>query len=336
MVFASVVKTVGTTVFAEPDKFLGISGASQAQLVSGVGGALLTSVLAGDGLNLNALFTKESLDRVVKAALIVAGNHPELVVDDNRFLTSLIGTTATEFAKTTTQLGNAFLPEAIRIILENTAENLELLMPAGKNRPEEHLLVVAGSEVLAQLAAESPPGAAWKVRFGAAEALHMLEAVAEEVVSNPGLLEQKAGAVHPLLGEMTKVVVETLRTTAPPQLTKQTGLAILEAALRAAGRRLEFLEKNQQDRMLIAVTLEAVLTSLFHPGMDPRAAWVLARDAVVGRLVTVIWEALVQHGATEAKVAESLKVLDEAAQTLAEGGPWSLEGFALRLAQRLA
>ncbi len=336
MVFTSVVKTVGTAVFAQPEQFPGLVGASQAELVSKVGGALLTSVLAGNGLNLHALFTREGLDRVVKAALTVVGNHPELLADDNRFLTNLIGTTATELAKATTPLANAFLPEAIRLILEHTAEHLELLMPAGKNRPEEHLLVAAGREVLAQLAAEPPTGAAWQVRFGPAEALQVLKAVAGEVVSNPGLLGKEADAANSLLGEMAQAVMATLRASAPPQLSGQTGLIILEAALRAAGQRLEFLEKDQQQRLFIAVALKTVLTNLFHADMGPRAAWVLARDAVVGKVVTLILEALVQHGVTEAKLAEARKALDEAALTLADRGSWSLESFALQLAQRLA
>jgi hypothetical protein len=272
----------------------------------------------------------------VKAGLLVVGNHPELVSDDNLFLKNLIGATATELAQSTTPLGRAFLPEAVRIILENTAGKLELLMPEGKDRPEKHLLVVAGRDVLEQLAAPPPPGATWKLRFGSADALRVLEAVVEEVVQNPGWLEKKAGDGHPLLGEVTKEVLATLRTTAPPHLTRQTGLAILEAALRAAGRRLEFLDKNQQNRRLIGLALEAVLTTVFHPEVDPRAAWVLARDAAVGRLVAVMLEKLAEHGVTEARIMEAQTVLQATVQLLAAGDVWSPERFALQLDQRFA
>jgi hypothetical protein len=336
MVFGSVVKSVGTTVFAEPEKFLGIPGATEGELVSGVGRALLTSLAAGDGLDLNALFTRESLDRVVKAGLLVVGNHPELVSDDNLFLKNLIGATATELAQSTTPLGRAFLPEAVRIILENTAGKLELLMPEGKDRPEKHLLVVAGRDVLEQLAAPPPPGATWKLRFGSADALRVLEAVVEEVVQNPGWLEKKAGDGHPLLGEVTKEVLATLRTTAPPHLTRQTGLAILKAALRATGRRLEFLEKNQRNRHLIGLAVEAVLTTVFRPDVDPRAVWVLARDAAVERLVAVMLEKLAEHGVTEARITEAQSVLQATIQLLAAGEVWSPASFASQLEQRLA
>jgi hypothetical protein len=336
MVFGSLMKSVGTTVLAEPEKFLGISGTTEGELVSGVGRALLTSLSAGDGLNLNALFTRESLDRVVKAGLLVVGTHPELVTDDNLFLKNLIEATATELAQTTTPLGRAFLPEAMRMILENTAANPELLMPEGEDRPEKHLLVVAGREVLEQLAAPPPPGATWRLRFGSAEALQVLEAVVEEVAKNPGWLEKKAGDAHPLLGEVTKEVLLTLRTTVSPHLNRQTGLAILEAALRAAGERLEFLEKNQQNRRLVALAVEAALTTVFHPEVDSHAAWVLARDATVERLVVVMLEKLAEHGVTEAKITEAQGVLEATVRILAAGDVWSLERFALQLEERLA
>jgi hypothetical protein len=336
MVFGSVLKSVGTTVFAEPEKFLGISGATEGELVSGVGRALLTSLMAGDGLNLSALFTRESLDRVAKAGLLVVGSHPELVTNDNLFLKKLIGAAATDLARSTTCLGRAFLPDALRIILESTAGRLELLMPEGKDRPEKHLLVVAGREVLEQLAAPPPPGATWTLHFGSAEALQVLEVVVGEVMHNPGWLEKKAGDAHSLLGEVTREVLATLRTTAPAHLARQTGLAILEAALAATGRRLEFLEKNQQERRLIGLAVEAVLTTVFHPQLDPRAAWVLARDAAVERLVAVTLEKLAEHGVTEARIMEAQTVLQSTAQLLAAGDVWSPERFALQLEQRLA
>jgi len=61
------------------------------------------------------------------------------------------------------------------------------------------------------LLAAPPLGPTWKLRFGSAEALQVLEAVVE-VVQNPGWFEKKAGDAHPLLGEVTKEVLVTRRT----------------------------------------------------------------------------------------------------------------------------
>ncbi len=336
MVLGSVLRSAGTTVFAQPERFLGITGAAQAELMSGVGQAVLGSILSTDGAYLTTLFTRESLDRVVKAALAAVGHHPELVRANSPFLKNLIGATATELAQPAKQLGCDFLPEAIRLILENTAENLDLLMPAGEDQPAKHLLVVAGREVLEQLGASPPTGARWRVRFGPADALQVMEVVIAEVLENPGWLEQKAGDARPLLGEVSKDVLETLRKSAPPRLRTKTGLAILVAALRAAGRRLEFLDKYPDNRRLIAVAVEAVLASIFRPSADARATWVLARDTTLVRLVSVALESLERHGVTEAKIAAVRKAIENTVRALAKGGAWSWEDLTARLEKGLA
>ena len=340
MVFGSVLRSAGTTVFAQPERFLGITGAAQAELVGGVGQAVLGSILSTDGAeagtDLTTLFTRESLDRVVKAALTAVGHHPELVRANSPFLKNLISATATELAQPAKQIGRDFVPEAIRLILENTAENLDLLMPAGENQPAQHLLVVAAREVLEQLAASPATGARWRVRFGPADALQVMHAVTAEVLENPGWLDQKAGDAHPLLGEVTRDVLETFRKSAPPRLRKQTGLAIFEDALRAAGRRLEFLDKNLDNRRLIAVAVEAVLASVFRPSVDARATWVLTRDSTLGRLVSVALESLERHGVTEAKIAVVRKVMEDTVHTLAQGGIWSWDDLTARLEKALA
>ena len=348
MVFGSVLKTAGTAVFAHPERFLGLMGAGQAELVSGVGQAVLGAFLSLDGgeggSDLTTVFSRESLDRVVKAALFAVGHHPELVLASSPFLRDLIGATAAELAQPAKRIGRDLLPEAIRLILENSAENLDLLMPAGVDQPARHLLVVAGREVLEQLDAPSAAGARWRVRFGPADALQVMEAVIAEVLENPGWVEKKAGDADPLLGEVIRDVLETLRRSASSRMRKQTGLAVLQAALRAAGRRLEFLDKTPEDRRLVGLAVEAVLGSIFRPGADAdagtgaqaRAAWMLARDATLGRLVSMAFECLERHGVSETKIAAVRKVMEETVKALARGRPWSWDDLMARLDKGLA
>jgi hypothetical protein len=335
MVFGSVLQSAGTTVFAAPERFLGVTGGAQAELVSGVGQAVLGAILAtdgpGGGADLTALFSRQSLDRVVKAALTAVGHHPELVRAGSPFLRNLIGATAAALAQPAAGLGRDFLPEAIRLILQHTTENLDLLMPAGPDRPAAHLLVVASREVLGQLAAPPAAGARWRVRFGPGDAMQVMEAVIAEVLENPGWLERRAGDADPLLGEATRAVLETLRASAPARLKRQTGLAVLEAALRAAGRRLEFLDKASKDRRLVGLAVESVLATIFRPGLHSRAAWMLARDATVGRLVSVALESLERHGVSEAKIAAVRKVMEDTVKALARGRPFSWDNLMARL-----
>jgi hypothetical protein len=340
MVFGSVLKTAETTVFSQPERFLGIRGAGQAELLSGVGQAVLGAIHSADGggagADLATLFTRESLDGVVRAALAVVGHHPELVRAGSPFLKNLIAATAAELARPAKRLGPNLLPEAIRLILEHTAENLERLMPAGADQPAHHLLLVAGREVLKQLDAPPAAGARWRVRFGPADALRMMEAVIAEVLENPGWLERQSGDADPLLGELIRDVLDTLRRSAPARLRKQTGLAVLQAALRTAGRRLEFLDKTSKHRRLVGLVVESVLATIFRPGLHSRAAWMLMRDATVGRLVNVVLESLERHGVSEAKIAAVRRVMQEMVKALARGRPWSWDDLMARLDKALA
>lgn len=335
MVFGSVLKTAGTTVFAQPERFLGITGAGQAELASEVGRAVLGSILSTDGIDLTTLFTQESLDRVVKAALVVVGHHPELVRAGSPFLKNLIVTTAAELAHPARRLGRDLLPEAIRLILEHTAENLERLMPAGVDQPAQHLLVVAGREVLKQLDAPPAAGARWRVRFGPADVLPVMEVVIAEVLENPSWLEKQAGDADLMLGEVIRDVLETLRRCATARLKKQTVLSVLEAALRAAGRRLEFLDKTSKHRRLVGLAVEAVLATSFRPGLHSRAAWMLTREATVGRLVSVVLESLERRGVNEAKIAAVRKVMEDTVKALARGRAWSWDHLMARLEKGL-
>jgi hypothetical protein len=164
----------------------------------------------------------------------------------------------------------------------------------------------------------------------------MMEIVIAEVLENPGWVEKKGGDADPLLGELIRDVLETLRRSAPARLKKQTGLAVLEAALRAAGRRLEFLDKTSKDRRLVGLAVESVLTTIFRPGLHSRAAWMLMRDATVGRLVSVVLESLERHGVSEAKIAAVRNVMEDTVKSLARGRPWSLDDLTARLDKGLA
>ena len=336
LVLRSVLSSAGQTIFAEPAKFLGIGGPAEGQLVSRVGQAILDSILDRDQIHLGQLITRDSLDRIAKAALAVVGQHPELFGADNQGLKNLIAATAQALAQSSTKIGRDFLPEAIRIILEKTADNFELLLPGGPDQPARHLLIVAAKQILEQLSASPPAGSKWTLQFGSAEALRAVESVVEEVLQNPGWIVTAAGEINTLLGDVTKVVLDTLRATAPPRLTKTTALAILEAALRAAGKRLEFLTQDQNNRRLVSLALEAILATIFRPGIDAKAAWVLARNATVERLTAIVFEKLARLGLTPARIEKVRQVIEEAIQLLAQGGRWSLEDFDIRLEAALA
>lgn len=324
LVFRSVLQSASATVFADPQKYLGISGAGQAELISNIGRAVFDSVLTTNAVDLPALFTPQSLDHVMKAALLAVSHHPSLVAGGNAFLKELVAATAGDLAQAAAPFGPQLIPEAIRLVLVHTAGNLELLMPDGVNQPHEHLLLVATREFLTQLSQPAPAGATWKPVFTAQDFTRLLEVVMDEVVQNPEWLVQQVGTVNTLLREVTREVIQTLQKIGGPRLRKGTGLRVLEAALRACGRRLEFTAPAQ-NRRLIGLAVEAALAGIFRPGAEAAAAWALARDAALERLVQLLLAKLERAGPSEDNITKAKTAIEKITQQIAKGGPWSWE-----------
>lgn len=334
LVFRSVLAGAGEAVFSDPARFLGLEeGASE--LVGRVGRSILDAVLDAEDLDLDDLLSRETLDGLVKAALDAVGRHPELLGVDDEGLTELIAAVAGGLAESSAEIGSGFLPEAIRLTLEATGEHLELLLPEDGDDPERHLLLIAARSLLAQLSVPPADDAGWKLRLRSDQALMVLESVFDEVVQNPRWVEEIEDEGETLLAAVAAEVLATLRALPGPKLTSRTGFAILTAALRVAGRRFELLAEEQGGRR-IALVLDAVLGTVFAPGVDPKAVWVLARDAVVERLVALALDAVARHGATLEKIQQVRAVVEEAIALLAAAEAWSLEDFAQRLETELS
>ncbi len=335
-VLRSVISSAGTTIFEAPDVYLGIGGAAEGELVQRVSKELLGAILEEDKVSLKNLLTQEGLNRIAKAAIAVVGDHPELLHIPNAGLQDLIRETASALAQSSTRLGKDFLPEAIRLLLEKTACNFETLLPEGWNQPAKHLLVIAAKNFLEQLSSPPPADAPWKLAFGSREALHLVDIVMDEVVQNPSWLLDDAHNISPFLGDVTKAILDTLRASAPPRLSRQTALAILEASLRATGKRLEFMETDPDNRKLISLALDAIFKTVFAPDMDAKAAWVLARDATLQRMVEISLEKLVVAGVDPARIEKLRGVVTDAVQSLSRGEVWSLTTYSKKLEMAFA
>lgn len=341
LVYRSVLEGAGEAVFADPETFLGLRE-GESELVGRVGRSILGVVLDQEGLDLDRLLSRETLDGVVKAALEAVGQHPELLGEDEEGLTRLLAALATGLSESSVAIGRGFLPEAIRIILERTGENLELLLPEGEDDPKRHLLLLAGRSLLAELAVPPAADAGWKLRLSPELALDVLESVFDEVLQNPRWVEEildeeaEEGDVGEriLLATVAAEVLATLRALPGPKLTTRTGFAILTASLKVAGQRLELLTEDDGIRRIVRV-LDAVLGTVFAPGVDRSALWTLARDAVIERLMALALDAIARNGATLEKIERVRQVVEETIALLAAAEPWSLEDFGLRLKAEL-
>lgn len=342
LIFRSTLRHAGETVLAHPGDFLGVDGEAEEVLVSRVGTSLLDAILpsADSPLDLGELFTAETLDDVVKSALGVLAQHPELLDldgDGKTGLRKIVEEIAEALAEESRALGPDLFPDIARLLLDRTAANLHLLWePDGG---DEHLLVTATHTLLTQLA-EPREGSEWGRALGRDTLLAVVEAVIDEVAENPGLITSRFrgkpvldAVVTSILAELTKLELDDV----PPG----TVASLLETAVRAAASRADFLDryKDASGRLkpVAAHVLEAILTSAFskYPAHE-RATWTLAQATVLDEMASVAFEKLASSGVDKGHLKVLRGVLDDVVARINAKQPFTIELFSELLEQRLA
>ncbi|NUN99638.1 MAG: hypothetical protein HUU01_03370, partial [Saprospiraceae bacterium] len=152
MLLRSMVKNAGEYVFQSADELLG-ANEGQALLIQSTGMAFLEVILdaPNDKFNIKGAFTTDTLDKVVRAALGAVAECPELIERKHQGIKAIIsGVARTLAAHPVLKNRPDLLPELVRLILEHTAQNLDLLWgPAEANG--EHLLFMGLQQILAEI-----------------------------------------------------------------------------------------------------------------------------------------------------------------------------------------
>jgi hypothetical protein len=201
-------------------------------------------------------------------------------------------------------------------------------MPGGVNNPAGNLLIVGLKQTMKELSAVPGAGAKWKLEFSSSEAQQVAQAVIDSVVANPGWIVSGAAGANTTLGDVTKAVLDTIRSIAPPdRISRDTVVAILQSSLRAATQRLEF-SVPEQNRMLVSQAIEAVLSPILAPNADASVKWALLRDEVIRELVRTTMEKLARFGITIAQIQKVRQTVSLIAETIRQGGKFSIEDFA--------
>jgi hypothetical protein len=339
LVFRSVLGTGGRMVLENPKTFLGIKADGEAALVSDVGTSVLGLILSEPTGNLSRVFSRESVDVVMKAALIAVAKHPEMLVDKkDKGLHALLVSVASELGQYETLLTAALLPDVTKLILEKTGDNLELLWPEMAQSPKNHLLLTAAKTSLAILT-KAPDGARWKPRFGRDDLLAVTRTVFDEVVQNPAWLLAAADGGDARLKIALEAALDVLRARGTQQLGLATATAVLQASIRTVALRAEFLERMPAGRPLagkpiLAAALDVTLKTMLQPP-GPRAAWRLARADAVAAVVRLCLGELARCGPSADRVGILDTFVQEQAAAIEAGKTWDLDTFATGLRKGL-
>ncbi|GJM35397.1 MAG: hypothetical protein DHS20C18_43980 [Saprospiraceae bacterium] len=272
LVLRSMVKNAGTYVFNSPaDLFDTNEGGSH--LIQSTGGALLEIILSDPHkIDISKAFNIESLDRMVKVALNVVAEHPSLIVAPNgqkqeAFRNIIIGISKA-IADTGIQRPD-FLPELVRLVLEHTAGNLEMLwLP--KRSGEKHLLVIAIRQLL-EVVSEPIPNAKWEPNLAKGQLIMIAENILDEVVENPEWVRNREEEDISLLQQVLKAVFGALATIPKRERFNGEVVALLiQISLRTVTNSQKVLDTinwsgHTEKVVILNKALDLIFTYTFNP-----------------------------------------------------------------------
>ena len=210
--------------------------------------------------------TDRGLEAVTQAALTVVSKHPDILLNtSNKGLNELVSSMAEDLAKTDTLFAKEAMPEILRLLLDNTADNIELIWPDPKD-VSSHLLTKAASRTLKVLADNST--GQWKLEFTHSDAVEVIGCVFDELKANPAWLTGDARDFDTALNVILDETLSVIRTKGDPKMTRNAAKNILFTTMTTALTRVEFMEKHPYGyaaKPFITACLDVILTEVIKP-----------------------------------------------------------------------
>ena len=291
LVFRSVLGSAGKAVVDNPAFFLKQTKAPQQALTSQVGSAVLDAILSSPQGELDKAFNSAALQSVIKASVSVISQHPSLLVkDDQKALTVIVQQVSAELAGFTEPLGADLIPKTIELILQKTADNVELFWLDENGNPKPNPLIQVAKTVIATLQV-LPEGATWRIQFTRPSVDQLIDWTMQAVVDNPAWLLDKAGDVNSNLEVALSAMLGSLRKLDDIRFSSQNAVALIEVGLKAVMLNQDFVKKRDQDQqVVIAAIFDVVLDSFFGHGVSPAQ-----RQFVHFQLVSFFMDELLQE-----------------------------------------
>jgi hypothetical protein len=318
------VQSSAETILAQPSRFFDV-GENEADLVARVGGAMAELVIGEDALTFHRLLSGEGLARLTEAVVSAVAANPDLLKIGNQGIRAVLIALARDIEKAPGLLAPDMLVELARLVLERTAENMDLIWGKRFSRPDRHLLVTATKTLLVELSRPAPGG--WRPVLTRDQILAIAEAVFDEVIDNPAWLIARADAGNPMLAEALRAIIDALRELDGDLFSADTFMAIIRTGLGAVAVRAEFLVRlpdaaGEQGKVAIAALLEAIFSTITDDNAPEGGRWRLARNSTILMVVEIVIDELAEYEINQ----ETIDRVREAIQDLlAYEGPFEIE-----------
>ena len=328
LIFRSILQSAGRMVSEDPATYLGIDDEANATFIEDISTALLDVIANTAEGKLGKAFGKNSLSSIVNAALGAVSKYPELVTNNKHGLKLLIAQIAEELSSLNLINSHHILPEAMRLIIQISGENLEALWPDSGNNPKQRVLMMATKDLLMHLSQAPTHTATWKLTFTKENITSMLDTALYEVANNPAWILDKANNESQYLSTALDAMLSVLRTTADHRISTSSATKLIQTGLRAAAVRMEFLDKLPNGNQIIGEIFDTVLSLILKQDQETKAAWRLARGDILIDIMKITLKKL-ESTKIEKNQINSLKtVLTEQINQINNGEPWNLQHFA--------
>jgi len=332
-VFRSVLTHGGKTVLSDPSRFLGTSNKDSASMINQVGSAVL-DVMVNKVVNdpvkgkveLGAFLSQEAINSMVKASFVAVAENPSFFKIKNKGIENILGQLFTDMSKYPNDIGLGMMPEVARLVLENTAENLDTVWPGDTDKAAQHLLLHASKTTL-DLLAKPASGGNWKPLFNKTQTLALVDSMVKEVANHPEWITAKVQD-KPMLHHALTGALEALQTIPASQLNKGGRLSVVQSAVKAVALRQELIEKKNIDgkeQYLISFAVGAITDLVFGNQASAKARWTLAKTEVYTQLVDVFLNRVTEGGTQPEKVKALKSAFAAEIAKLDTGGAFSMK-----------
>ncbi len=234
---------------------------------------LLQLVLFGaDDIDYSQGFNQDLADEIIDAALLVMSQQPELFTGEEALQNIIQSLTASLSASDFREPG--ILPELVRMILESTALNAQLIVKA-ESGEARFLLLIALQDLLTQLSARNADGS-WSPTLTGEDLLVLSETLLEQVVQHPNWLikdEETASVWNDVIESVLNALSGLPEgTRLDPEVLEQ----LILISLYTAANSPSLLEKikwadDDTEKGVLNAALDLLVAYVYPPASEPSA-----------------------------------------------------------------